>query len=199
MASSQGRRSTPPLAQLFASATLPRLLSTLALHERCNVTQLVEHVGVSRAVVSRELSRLDELGLLVNKREGNMRWISLPDDSDIVGALRTLALAAYGPPMVIAEEFFNLEGVERCYIFGSWAARNAGVRGALPRDVDVLLVGRPDRDAVFQAEARAESRLGREVNTVTVSSEIWASDADPFFTSLKDRPLFEVSTDANLR
>lgn len=193
MALSPGRRPTPPLAQLFASATLPRLLSTLALHERCNVTQLVEYAGVSRAVVSRELSRLDELGLLESKREGNMRWVSLPDDSEIAHALRTLALAAYGPPTVIAEEFSRLEGVDSCYIFGSWAARNAGIRGALPRDVDVLLVGKTDRDEVFEAAQRAQSRLGREVNSVTVSAEVWASDADPFFASLKDRPLYEVS------
>ena len=191
-----GRRPTPPLAQLFASATLPRLVSTLALHERCNVTQLAERVGVSRTVISRELSRLDQLGLLESKREGNMRWISLKEDSDIAQALRTLALVAYGPPTVVMEEFSRLDGVDHCFIFGSWAARNAGVRGALPRGVDVLLVGRPDRDEVFAAEQRAESRLGREVNTSTVSAEVWASDADPFFAALKDRPLHEVGRNA---
>ncbi|MDO8732952.1 MAG: winged helix-turn-helix domain-containing protein [Actinomycetota bacterium] len=197
MASKSGRRPTPPLAQLFASATLPRLLAALFLHDRINVTQLVQNVGVSRAVVSRELARLDELGLLESKREGNIRWVSIIEHSEVAAALRTLALASYGPPAVVAGEFASIAGVERCFIYGSWASRNAGVRGALPRDVDVLLIGNPDRDKVFQAEARAESRLGREVNTRTLSEREWTSDADPFFAALKERPLFEVKPDDN--
>lgn len=63
---------------------------------------------------------------------------------------------SFGPPYVIQEEFGSLGDVERIFIYGSWAARYAGEQGPVPHDVDVLLVGTPDRDAAYEAARRAE-------------------------------------------
>jgi predicted nucleotidyltransferase len=38
-----------------------------------------------------------------------------------------------------------LAGIEAAAIFGSWAARAAGEAGPSPVDVDLLVIGRPDR------------------------------------------------------
>jgi predicted nucleotidyltransferase len=56
--------------------------------------------------------------------------------------------------------------VIKVLIFGSWAVRYQGERGRPPHDVDVLVVGSPDRLAMYAAAQHAESRLGRQVNPV---------------------------------
>jgi hypothetical protein len=50
--------------------------------------------------------------------------------------------------------------VRRVYIYGSWAARHDGESGALPNDVDVIVVGTPARAAVYEAADAAQDRLG---------------------------------------
>jgi predicted nucleotidyltransferase len=82
--------------------------------------------------------------------------------------------------------------VEQAYIFGSWAARYDGESGPPPHDVDVLLVGAPDRDVVDDAAQRAQMRLGREVNVVLRSRQRWEHDEDAFTVQLRTSPLLLV-------
>lgn len=106
--------------------------------------------------------------------------------------LAKLALMSFGPPLVIWEEFGTLRGVERVLIYGSWAARYAGEQGPPPHDVDVLVIGTPDRDDVYEAARRAEERLGREVNTTIRQAEQWETAQDGFTRQLRSSPLVEI-------
>jgi len=54
--------------------------------------------------------------------------------------------------------------VESIHIYGSWASRYDGTTGPTPNDVDALVIGTPNRDAVYDAARRSQERLGREVN-----------------------------------
>jgi hypothetical protein len=82
--------------------------------------------------------------------------------------------------------------VEQVLIFGSWAARYAGETGPAPHDVEVLLVGAPDRDAAYEAARRAEQRLGREVNVTIRAAGQWRSGSDGFTRQLRSSPLLEI-------
>ncbi|MBK5250666.1 MAG: hypothetical protein JJE50_14750, partial [Actinomycetales bacterium] len=78
------------------------------------------------------------------------------------------------------------------YVYGSWAARWHGEVGPAPGDVDVLVVGTPDRDAVYDALEGIDSALGREVNVTFVTPERWAAGDETFLTALRDRPLVRL-------
>ena len=80
-------------------------------------------------------------------------------------------------------------GIDAAAIFGSWAARAAGEAGPSPVDIDLLVIGRPDRDDLQDAAGRARARLGREVNTVVVSAGRWNSRSDAFLAELRGRPM----------
>ncbi len=93
------------------------------------------------------------------------------------------------------EEFADLAGLVELSIFGSWAARYRGKRGSVPGDVDVLVVGRLDRDDVYDAADRAARRLHREVNPTVMSVQRWRmpqESADPFVRELRGRPLVQL-------
>lgn len=71
-------------------------------------------------------------------------------------------------------------------IFGSWAARYAGLTGSPPNDVDVLVVGKVDRADVYDAADRANDRLGIQVNPVVRSAKQWADADDALVAQIKE-------------
>src|SRR6266704_5284166 len=109
------------------------------------------------------------------------RGVVTAAESPLTSPLTELLLRSFGPQQILAEEFDGLAGIEAAYLFGSWAARYAGQRGRAPADIDVLVIGRPDRDELDEAAQRAGSRLAREVN-VTVRSPQWWHDGGTAFT-----------------
>ena len=139
----------------------------------------------------REVSRAEDAGVVVSRRVGNTRLVrALP--SPITEPLTELLLRSFGPPQVIAEEFAPVGGIDGLYIYGSWAARYAGVPGRAPADLDVLVIGRPDRDELDDAAQRACRRLGREVNVTIRSPEWWRNGSDGFHTEVTSRPLVPI-------
>jgi hypothetical protein len=64
--------------------------------------------------------------------------------------------------------------------------------GRPPADIDVLVVGMPDRDDLDEAAERAGRRLGREVNVTVRSPQWWDGGQDGFHVEVTARPLVPV-------
>ncbi|MFE2425274.1 hypothetical protein ACFXJ5_00730 [Streptomyces sp. NPDC059373] len=108
--------------------------------------------------------------------------------------LSELTSVSFGPMPLLTNALTGLEGVQRAYIYGSWAARYNGEAGPPPADVDVLVVGDPDADTLFDLAEGVSRRLRREVNIHRVSAEAWAVPTDdPFLTGVRERPLVQLS------
>ena len=145
--------------------------------------------------VQREVSRLERAGIVRSRRVGNTRLVSADTRAPVHRPLAEVVLRAFGPRQVVAEEFLGIEGVEDVYLFGSWAARYRGEEGPVPADLDVLVVGAPDRGEVYEAATRAERRLGREVNATIRSSESWKRGLDGFVRQVRSSALIRVAGD----
>jgi predicted nucleotidyltransferase len=158
---------------------------------------LARRTGHPRHTVANELRRLESAGLVTVRMIGRSKLVRASVGNPYFEPLARLALMSFGPPFVIGEEFGALDKVDRLFIYGSWAARYAGEQGPAPHDVDVLLIGGPDRDAVYEAARRAEERLGREVNVTTRDAERWKVAADGFTRQLRSSPLVEIPLDGS--
>jgi predicted nucleotidyltransferase len=110
----------------------------------------------------------------------------------LAGPLTELLRLAWGPPQVVAEEFAGLPGAELVLIFGSWAARYQQQPGKPPNDLDVLVVGRPRREDVYDAADRAQQRLGLPVNPVIRTPEAWREETDPLVRQIRSSSFVEV-------
>jgi predicted nucleotidyltransferase len=156
-----------------------------------SLTELAQRVGASVATAQREVARAEQTGVLSSRRLGNMRLVTAAQ-SPLTQPLTELLLRSFGPAQVVAEELAAVAGIEEMYLFGSWAARYAGEPGPAPADIDVLVIGAPDRDELYEAAERAQARLSREVNATIRSNTWWRDGGDGFHTEVTSRPLMPV-------
>lgn len=189
------RTTAPPLLPIFRSRLQGELLAaTLLEPERTgSLTDLARRLGADVATVQREVNRLEQAGILTTHRVGNTRLVSADTTSAVYEPLAALVLHAFGPAQVIAQELAPIEGAHEVYIFGSWAARYHGIKGPPPADVDVLIIGDPDRDDVYEAALRAERRLTRDVNTTIRSKKAWEANREGFVKHVRSSPILVVN------
>ena len=189
------RSDGPALLPVFRSQHQAELLTWLLLHPDAehSVTELADHLDVPLSTLHREIVRLDAAGLVTSRTQGRNRLVRAATDHPAAAALARLLEITFGPKVVVAEEF-DLPGVRRVVIFGSWAARYSGQVGPPPHDVDVLVVGDADRADLYDAADRAQARLGFEVNPVVRAPQQWDDPDDPLVVQIQASP-FTVALD----
>ncbi len=138
------------------------------------------------------MRRLTEAGLLRRRNVGRSALVQANTGNRLVEPLAELLFLSWGPLQVVAEEFAELSGAERVLIFGSWAARYHQQHGPPPHDLDVLVVGRPTREAVYDGADRAQQRLGMPVNPVMRTGDAWREAADPLVQQIQSGPFVAV-------
>lgn len=196
------QRRPAPLLPILRSPHQGELLAWLFLHPENEYTtsDLAGKLGVSQSTVSREADRLAAGDLITERRIGNLRLLRANMESQAARPLADLLAVTYGPLAVLPQLLAPIKGVQEAYIFGSWAARYEGEPGPQPHDVDVLVVGTPDRNDIWDAADDAQRVLRREVNTQEVTPQQWAAAADgsgsTFLEHIRSRPLVRLPLEA---
>ncbi len=181
------RTTAPPLLPIFRSELQGRLLALLYSEpdREQSITALARGLSSHVATVQREVARLEEAGILASERVGKTRLVRANLGSPYAEDLSSIVIKAFGPVPVLGALLSAIPGVERAYLFGSWADRYVGVRGPVPADVDVLVIGKPDRDAIDQVALEAQEQVGREVNITIRSHKAWQRSDDGFLQSVR--------------
>lgn len=185
------------LLPVLRSETQARVLAALLLRpgREIGLTDLAREVDADPAGVQREAERLVRSDILADRRVGRTRLLRA-GDSRLVRPLAELLLVSYGPRALLEEALAGLDGVQEAYIFGSWAARYLGDAGHDPVDVDVLVVGRPDRDDLDSRVQTVALQLAREVSAVVRTPEAWQAGDSGFLQTVRSRPLVRLELDA---
>jgi predicted nucleotidyltransferase len=155
------------------------------------LTELASRVQSSVSSAQREIVRGERAGVMTSRRVGRTRLVKA-ERSPLTAPLTELLLRSFGPRQVLADALANVTGIENAYLFGSWAARYAGQEGHPPADLDVLVIGTPDRDELDDAAQRASARVAREVNVTIRSADWWRSGDDGFHAEVTQRPLIPI-------
>lgn len=179
-----------PLLPLLRSRAQAEILSVVLLDpdREWSLTDLARQIGASVATVQPEIQRAEEAGVVRSRRVGNTRLVHADEDGVLAPPLSELLLRARGPKQVLTEAH-DIAGLDAAYLFGSWAARYAGARGPPPNDIDVLVIGEPDRDALDDVSDVAERRLARPVQVTIRSRSWWDEGDDSFRKEITKRPL----------
>lgn len=188
------RTPAPALAPFLRSDTVGKILALLLLDptKGHSLAEIARTVDSPPSVVHKEIGRLIDAGVLLDARQGRSRLARANPSYPLLRPLTELIAGAYGPVPVLTHELAGIPDIDAAYIYGSWAARHEGVTGEHPRDVDVLVVGKPSRTELNEAAATAEQTLNTPVTITKVSSAAWASRDDPFLNTVRSRPLVKL-------
>lgn len=188
------RVAAPPLLPIFRSRLQGELLALVLIDpsRSWTIDELSERTGHPYQTVATEVRRLQDVQLINVSTVGRTKLLSANDSNPYTRPLAQLVLMSFGPPLVISEEFGAVGRIEQLMIYGSWAARYEGEAGPVPNDIDLLVIGQPDRDELHEAAARAQRRLGREVNVTRRTRAAWNTATDGFTQQVRSSPLLEV-------
>ena len=158
-----------------------------------SLTVIAERTGAPLSSVHREISRAEVAGIVTSRKLGNIRMVRANTASPYYPGLADVLTRAFGVPAILAEELRSIGGIDAAYVFGSWAARHAGHPGVRPvGDIDLLVLGSPEREALYEALHRAEQHLGREVQ-VTIRDPGWHEEGDgSFHATVTSRPILRL-------
>ena len=176
------KTSAPSLLPILRSDLQGEVMALLFSHpeQQYTVSQIADATRASLPTVSREVNRLEQSGLVTVQNVGRTRMVGQ--------AMRQLILVTYGPVPVLRDTLQGVSNIEGAAIYGSWASRRSGVAGHVPNDIDVLVVGSPSRQKLYEAIDDAEQKLGYEVNVKRLSPEAWNSQ-DGFVQTVRSRPM----------
>ena len=156
------------------------------LAELANVSQQ------SLPTVQREVERAEMAELVKSRRLGRSRLVS-GGTSPLRHHMGQLLMMSFGPRQVIAQEFGGLPGVQKLFIFGSWAARFEGDHGFPPNDIDVLIIGDPDFNDIAQVAQKSSTKLRIDVNPTIQTYTWWKNKSgSKFRKEIGSRPLVEL-------
>lgn len=188
------RVAAPPLLPIFRSRLQGEILALVLVDpsRSWTIEELADRTGHPYQTVATEVRRLQDVQLVNVDTVGRTKLLSANESNPYVRPLMQLVLMSFGPPLVISEEFATVSRIEQLMIYGSWAERYEGEAGPVPNDIDLLVIGRPDRDHVHEAALRAQQRLGREVNVTLRTRDAWDKASDGFTRQVRSSPLLEV-------
>jgi len=147
--------------------------------------------GFSVAAVQEELKRLSRAGYLISERDGNKRYYEINTACDVYLELLSMILKRETVGPIMRNWLSRLGKVEQAFIYGSYARGNVDSHS----DIDLMLVGEVDTDALTDVARELELRLGREVNYTVYSPlefEQLRRDGNTFLASVLSGPRIEL-------
>jgi DNA-binding transcriptional ArsR family regulator len=189
------RTATPSLLPILRSQQQGEILALLLgdPDRELSLTEISRLTDAPHPSVHREVQRAEQAGLVTTRKVGNTRLVRADVSSPYFAGLAEVLTRAFGVPAVLARALRPVGGIDEAYVYGSWAARHEGEPGRRPvGDIDLLILGQPDRDQLYEALADAEGKLGREVQATLRDGGWLASGTGSFHESVTSRPMVKL-------
>jgi uncharacterized protein len=153
------------LPNLFGSKLRAKVLGWLFTHtdERYFVRQLTSLLKEDSTNISRELARLEKMGILELTTSGRQKYYQANLKSPIYNELHGLMVKTTGVSDIIRSYLVPVsQKIKLAFIFGSIAGRTE----TRASDVDVMIIGDIDYDEAASCLNLAQDKIGREINSV---------------------------------
>ncbi len=130
--------------------------------------ELARRLGLPQPTVARELSRLEEAGIVQYEELGSAKVVH-PAPAPYAGALRQLVAYAAGVPHIVRTVYEDVAGIDDIFIHGSWAERFYGHVGDPPHDLDLVVVSPTHtRFSLAAQRAEIEAEVGMAVDQMVL-------------------------------
>jgi len=179
-----------PLAEAIWPKARRRIIGLLFARpeEEWHLRDIARLTDLAPATVQREVVSLSNAGVLTRRESGNQVLYGADPSCPIFDELKSIAAKTSGVVDVIREALSDFaDRVEVGCIFGSMATGTARPDS----DIDLLLIGDISLRELVPELRGLESRVGREVNPVTMRAEEFRSrlhDDEPFIRRVIGEP-----------
>jgi predicted nucleotidyltransferase len=154
------------LNALLGSETRAAVLGHLLLRpdEEVHLRELVRVTGFSPRSVNKEVDRLVAVGVLLERRSSNRRYLRANKGHQLFNELRNIIDKTVGVIPALTAALGKERGVKLALLFGSAAAGSEGPAS----DVDLLVVGSISLSRVLRVTRPIQDKIGREINPVVM-------------------------------
>ena len=179
------------LEKLLGSRLRARVIGWLFIHpdERYYVRQLATLLKEDSTNISRELSRLEALGVVVCQREGRQKHYQANGNLPIFDELRSIAVKTIGLVDILSNALAQYgDKITLAFVYGSIAQGTHTAKS----DVDLVIVGELDAVDLHRTIAEVETKLKRPVNYSLFSPKefrLQRDNADSFVSSVLSGPI----------
>lgn len=129
--------------------------------------ELSNQLNLDNGNLSRYLSSLVNEGVLIVKEEGRQKYFSLNNSYPVLSELKKMMALDVRPDYLLKEIFSKIEGLDKAYIFGSYASGDFNSKS----DLDILLIGSHNPITARRELVPLQKRLGREINTIDYTKQ----------------------------
>ncbi len=157
------------LSRLFSSKLRIKLLNVFlsSPNARFYIRELERKIKEEAKNVSRELKNLEDLGLLISERQGNLKYYSVNEKFFLYPELKAIIFKTTGVQGLLRKALGKLKGIETAFIYGSYATGKEYESS----DVDIMIVGKPDLTELNGIISELEKKLNREINYMCFDQE----------------------------
>jgi predicted nucleotidyltransferase len=177
------------LEQLFSSRVRVKLLTIFLTNPDTSfyTRELERLLAESPYAIQRELRRLEAIGLLTAKPEGNIRYYTVNRRFLIYEELKSMVLKTSGVGDALRAGLAKLGSVQQAFIYGSVAAGDEHHSS----DIDLMIVGRVDLMELASTVSQLEDSIGREISYVIYDRDELTQklrEGDPFLSNVQSGP-----------
>ena len=126
------------------------------------IRELARTTNENINAVRRELSNLEEIGLLTSRMRGNTKHYMVNKNMPIYNELTSIILKTEGITKILQENLSKIGTIETAFIYGSFASKKAGIDS----DIDLFIVGIVNEKQLILLIKELEKKLSREINYV---------------------------------
>lgn len=144
--------------------------------------------------IRRELLKLEKTGIFKREKSGNQVYYFLNIESPIFNDFKNIIAKTIGVENRLRVALSNLNGINKAFIFGSFAD---GTVDALS-DIDIMIVGDINEDALIEIISNLESKFEREINYHIFSKKEFIrknQEKDSFISRILSKPTISLIED----
>ena len=148
------------------------------------------------SMIRKELNRLEEDGLFLSRKKGNLTYYLLDQSYPLFDELKSIVFKTIGIQGSLREILGRARGIEVAFIYGSFAKHEEVGRS----DIDLLIIGKVNENRFLREINKLEKVLKREINYSIFQRDEFnrkKKEKDPFITDLLKNPKIFLIGDQN--
>jgi len=148
------------------------------------------------SMIRKELTRLEEEGLFLSRKRGNLTYYLLDQSYPLFDELKSIVFKTVGIQGSLRGILGKIKGIEVAFIYGSIAKHEEVGRS----DIDLFIIGKVNESKLLREINKLEKVLKREINYSIFQKDEFnrkKKEKDPFITDLLKNPQIFLIGDEN--